>query len=118
MTGRKVDFVVEQSDELQDAAIDLRAGTHVTLSSDESTGKAQVHCEGQVLGQVPADQQQQLSGSFCKCTVRSVKKQDRKITQILVRAVLSNSDLKQLPGMLQMLCSDAASVAYVIIAMW
>lgn len=107
MTGRKVDFVVERSDELQEAAIDLRAGTHVTLSSDESTGQAQVHCEGQVLGHVPADQQQHLSGSSCSCTVRSVKRQDGKITQILVRAVLSNADLKRLPGMVQLPCSDA-----------
>lgn len=102
MTGRKVDFVVERSEELQEAAIELRAGTRVALSSDESTGKTHVHCEGQVLGQVPADQQRQLSGSSCNCTVRSVKKQDGKITQILVRAVLSNADLKQLPGMLQL----------------
>lgn len=118
MTGRKVDFVVERSEELQEAAIELRAGTHVTLSSDESTGRAQVYCEGQLLGQVPADQQQQLSGSSCNCTVRSVKKQDGKITQILVRAVLSSPELKCLPGMLQLPCSGAATVAYVVSAMW
>ena len=99
MAGRKVDFVVEQSDELQEAAIDLKAGTHVILSGDESTGRSQVQCEGHVLGQVPADQQQQLRGNSCTCNVRSIRKQDGKITQILVRAVISNSQAKSLPGM-------------------
>lgn len=98
MTGRKVDFVVEQPDELQEAAIELKAGTRVTLSNDESIGRSQVHCDGQVLGHVPADQQQQLRGSSCICNVRSIRKQDGKITQILVRAVVSNSQAKSLPG--------------------
>lgn len=111
MTGRKVDFVIEQRDELQEAAIELKAGTHVTLSCDESTGMSQVHCEGQVLGQVPADQQQQLSGSSCTCNVRSIRKQDGKITQVLVRAVIPNWETKSLPGMLRMpysKCNDCS----------
>ena len=99
MTGRKVEFIVEQSDELQEAPNELKAGTRVTLSNDHSSGKAQIHCEGQLLGQVPVEQQQQLGGSSCTCSLRSIRKQDGKVTQILVRAVVSNSQAKSLPGM-------------------
>lgn len=104
MAGRKVDFVVEQSVELHEAVIDLKAGTHVTLDDDTSTGTPQVYCKGYALGLVPTEQQQQLKGSSCTCTVRSIRKQDGKITQILVRAVLSTSVAETLPGMPQLPC--------------
>lgn len=92
-----MDFVVEQSAELQEAVIDLKAGTHVTLDDALSAGRLQVYCKGSALGHVPTDQEQQLKGSACTCTVRSIRKQDGKITQILVRAVLSTSVPVTLP---------------------
>lgn len=104
MTGRKVDFIVEQSVELQEAVTDLKAGTHVTLDNDVSTGTSQVYCNGCALGQVPTEQQQLLDGSSCLCTVRSIRKQDGKITQILVRAVISSSVAEAMPGILQLSC--------------
>ena len=100
MAARKVDFVVEQSVELEEAVTDLKAGSHVTLNDDVTTGRQQVCCEGYALGQVPTDQQQQLEGSSCTCTVRSIRKQDGKITQILVRAILSSSAAEPPPGTL------------------
>lgn len=99
-----MDFVVEQSAELQEAVIDLKAGTHVTLDDALSAGRLQVYCKGSALGHVPTDQEQQLKGSACTCTVRSIRKQDGKITQILVRAVLSTSVPVTLPGMTNLPC--------------
>ena len=105
MTGQKVDFIVEQPEELQESAIELKAGMQVQLINDEATGRSQVYCQGQALGHMPTDQQQQLRGSSCTYAVRSIRKQDGKIVHILVRAVMPSSEVKRLPGMLQLPCS-------------
>lgn len=101
MAARKLDFMVRLPAELPDAPGSLKAGSLVTLLSLDSDKTMQVQYEGRTLGHVPTDQQQQLANSSCACTVRSIRKVDGKVSQILVRAVTAESAPSQLPGMLQ-----------------
>lgn len=72
----------------------------MTLSWTEAGDTIQVLHDGAILGSVPIDQQHQLPGELPTCTVRSFRNQDGKLTQILVRAVLTSAttDAPQAPG--------------------
>lgn len=100
MSLQKLDFVVQQAEELQEASTSVKAGAAVTFSWTEANDLVQVMYDGTILGSVPRDQQHHLQVSLPPGTVRSVRKQDGKVTQILVRADLSSANAKvpQLPG--------------------
>ena len=101
MAARKLDFAVQLPAEFSDAPGSLKAGSVVSLNSPDSDEILQVQYKGSVIGQVPTDQQQQLASSSCACTVRSIRKVDGNVSQILVRAVMAESVPSHLPGMLE-----------------
>ena len=100
MTLQKLDFLVQQADDLTEASTILKAGAAVTLSRTTSGESVQVLHENNVVGAVPTDQLHHLQGDLPPCTVRSVRKQDGKITQVLVRATMVPSTIEapQLSG--------------------
>ncbi|DBA80566.1 TPA: hypothetical protein ACH3X1_007826 [Trebouxia sp. C0004] len=100
MSSQKVDFIVQQTEDLQPASTGLKAGAALTLSRTDSNDLVQVMHEGTALGSVPNEQGRLLPVSLPACTVRSVRKQDGKVTQIVVRAVLlpTSADVCQHPG--------------------
>ncbi|DBA75581.1 TPA: hypothetical protein ACH3X2_009136 [Trebouxia sp. C0005] len=100
MSPQKLDFIVQQTEDLQPANTGLKAGAALTLSRTESNGLVQVIHDGAVLGSVPNEQNHLLPVNLPSCTVRSVRKQDGKVTQIVVRAVLlpTSADTCQYPG--------------------
>ena len=100
MSSQKLDFIVQQTEDLQQANTGLKAGAALTLSRTESNDLVQVMHDGTVLGSVPNEQGHLLPVSLPSCTVRSVRKQDGKVTQIVVRAVLlpTSADTCQHPG--------------------
>ena len=93
MVDHKVDFLVvlvEQNYPPSEADNSLKAGTAVTLNHSDSV--TQVLHDQTVLGNVPASSQQLVHDRTPTCTVRSVKRQDGKLSQILVRAVFPSSE--------------------------
>ncbi len=100
MSSQKLDFIVQQTEDLQQAKTGLKAGAALTLSRSESNDLVQVMHDGIALGSVPNEQGQLLPVSLPSCTVRSVRMQDSKVTQIVVRAVLlpTSANTYQHPG--------------------
>ena len=100
MSPQKLDFIVQQTEDLQPANTGLKAGAALILSRTESNELVQVIHDGAVLGSVPNEQNHLLPVNLPSCTVRSVRKQDGKVTQIVVRAVLlpTSADTCQYPG--------------------
>ena len=90
MAAQKLDFSIQPLAESLAAPADLKAGSIVSLLNLDLGKTLQVQYKDSPLGQVPTEQQQQLEGSSYICTVRSIRKQDGKITQVMVRAVLSD----------------------------
>lgn len=88
MSSQKLDFVVQQTRDLQQANTGLKAGAALTLSRTDSNDLVQVMHDGTALGSVPSEQGHLLPISLPSCAIRSVRKQDGKVTQIVVRAVL------------------------------
>ncbi len=107
MSSQKLDFIVQQTEDLQQANTALKAGAALTLSRTEATDLVQVLHNGAVLGSVPNEQGHLLPVSLASCTVRSVRKQDGKVTQIVVRAVLmpTSADTCQHPGIESFCCT-------------
>ncbi len=100
MSSQKLDFIVQQTQDLQEANTGLKAGAALTLSRTESNDLVQVMHDGTALGSVPKEQGHLLPVNLPSCTVHSVRKQDGKVTQIVVRAVLvpPSADTCQHPG--------------------
>jgi len=100
MSFQKLDLVVQQTGDLQEANTGLKAGAALTLSRTESNDLVQVMHNGTALGSVPKEQGHLIPISLPSCTVRSVRKKDGKVTQIVVRAVLvpTSADTCQHPG--------------------
>ncbi len=100
MSSQKLDFIVQQTEDLQEANTGLKAGAALTLSRTESNDLVQVMHDGTALGSVPKEQEHLLPVNLPSCTVHSVRKQDGKVTQIVVRAVLvpPSADTCQHPG--------------------
>ncbi len=100
MSFQKLDLIVQQTGDLQEANTGLKAGAALTLSRTESNDLVQVMHNGTALGSVPKEQGHLIPISLPSCTVRSVRKQDGKVTQIVVRAVLvpTSADTCQHPG--------------------
>ena len=97
---QKLDFIVQQSDDIQEASAAVKTGSAVTLSWNDSGDLLKVLHDETVLGSVPKDQAQHLQGDLPSCTVRSVRKQGCKITQIMVRATFTQAKaaVPHLPG--------------------
>lgn len=95
MASEKVDFLVQQSDPCPEPKSSLKAGTAVTLNQSGSVTEV-VH-EETVLGVVRASDQQLFQDSTPACTIRSVRRQDGKLSQILVRAIFPNSEATTAP---------------------
>ena len=95
MASEKVDFLVQQSDPCPEPKSSLKAGTAVTLNQSGSVTEV-VH-EETVLGVVPASDQQLFQDRTPACTIRSVRRQDGKLSQILVRAIFLNSEATAAP---------------------
>ena len=99
MATQKQDFVVQQSNTLLEADTNLKAGSEVALLAPDATGVTEVHYQGTLLGLLPSSQQH-LSAPFYTCIVRSLRKQNGQITQILVRATPADAPVSHLPSML------------------
>lgn len=97
----KLDFAVEGIDQYQDAVSAAKAGTSVTFKTDDKTSQLSVIDQhGAELGLVPALLQQALAADTFTATIRSCRRQENKVTELLVRAVADGGQQAavQLPG--------------------
>lgn len=97
----KLDFAVESIDQYQDAVSTAKAGTSVTFQTDDTTSQLSVLDQnGAQLGHVPTLLQQALAADTFTATIRSCRRQENKVTELLVRAVADGGQQAavQLPG--------------------
>ena len=111
MASEKVDFLVQQSYPCSETKSSLKAGAAVTLNQSGSVTEV-VH-EETVLGFVPASDQQLFQDRTPTCTIRSVKRQDGKLSQILVRAIFRSSEATAAPPAGTAVCTCSVQEIYI-----